>query len=581
MFGINRRKRDVFDTLFGRGADLARQEFTPQPVAPAAPSAATPAAAEPTADMGRGDVVAGSVVEAPVHYRWQDGDKFPGGFGPTQLLTADYWTLRARSVQLFEENHYARGVIRRLLTNVINSGLHLEAIPEESILGYPADGLADWSEETETKFNLWGSEPNICDFAERSTFGSLQAQAFTEALIAGDVLVVLRQDQRTKLPRIQLISGARVQTPFLSSGSHNGNRIVHGVELDANDRHVAYWVTQKDGEPKRLPAYGEKSGRRLAWLAYATEKRLDDVRGKPILALILQSLREIDRYRDNLQRKAVINSILAMFIKKELPVRSSRGMTSGAVGRGVHKTVDSAGDARRFRTQEYVPGLVIEELNAGETPQSFQTTGTTEEFGKFEEALVQSVAWHLEIPPEILQLSFSSNYSASQAAVYEFKLYLNKAHTAWAECFCQPIYAEWLYAAVLAKRIVAPGLVESWRDYTKSDTYSAWMSSDWAGQIKPAVDPVKVMRAATEALNEGLTTRARLCREYFGMKFSKVAPQLARENVMLAEARRPLLALEASLKPTPQLPPPGGSKSPPEEEGDDDTNDEDAKELVN
>jgi hypothetical protein len=53
------------------------------------------------------------------------GDKFAGGFGATKVFTPDYWTLRQRSEQLFHENLYARGLIRRLVTNEINTGLTL------------------------------------------------------------------------------------------------------------------------------------------------------------------------------------------------------------------------------------------------------------------------------------------------------------------------------------------------------------------------------------------------------------------------------------------------------------------------
>jgi hypothetical protein len=54
---------------------------------------------------------------APFRYSFDDGSKFAGGFGVTELLLADYWTLRQRSSQLFEQNLYARGLIRRLVTN--------------------------------------------------------------------------------------------------------------------------------------------------------------------------------------------------------------------------------------------------------------------------------------------------------------------------------------------------------------------------------------------------------------------------------------------------------------------------------
>src|SRR5690606_27010734 len=123
--------------------------------------------------------------------------KWTNSFGPTQILWTDYWTLRARSAQLFKQNLYARGLIRRLVNNEINTGLHLEATPEEKLLGYGDDALADWTEDVENRFALWGKESTLCDHFELITFGALQETVRREALIDGDILVVLQQDQRT------------------------------------------------------------------------------------------------------------------------------------------------------------------------------------------------------------------------------------------------------------------------------------------------------------------------------------------------------------------------------------------------
>lgn len=481
---------------------------------------------------------------APYRFAYHDGDKFPGGFGATQLLTADYWTLRARSSQLFRTNLYARGLIRRLVTNEINTGLHLEATPDEGILGFEEDGLADWSELVENRFHIWEKAGSLCDHRGASSFGALQAQARTAALIDGDVLVMLRQDRVTGLPRVQLISGSAVQTP-MRARPRAGNRIEHGVELDALDRHVAYWVRQRDGSAKRLPVKGEKSGRRIAWLIYGTDKRLDDVRGEPVLSLFLQSLREIDRYRDSVQRKAVINSMLAMFIKKTEDKIGSTPITGGAIRRGVVAAdPGDGGGTRTYQTAEHIPGLVLDELQHGEEPQAFGAQGTDEKFGEFEEAIIQSFAWANEIPPEILRLAFSNNYSASQAAINEFKIYLNKVRNSFGESFCHPIYEEWLLSEALMQRLEAPGLIEAWRDPSKYDVYGAWVSGDWAGHIKPSTDIFKQARGYKMLLDEGLITRDRSSRELTGTKYSKNAKKLRRENEALVAALAPLKASE-------------------------------------
>lgn len=476
-----------------------------------------------------------------------DGEKFPGGFGATQLYTLDYWTMRARSAQLFTENLYARGLIRRLVTNEINTGLTPEAAPDEQILGLEEDSLNDWTEVTENRFGLWGKSPTVCDWKHEATWGGLQRQARMEALICGDVLVVLRQNPRTRLPMVQLVSGNDVQTPWGERPRlRTGHYIKHGVEFDAVGRVAAFWVKQSDGSFKRLPAWGEKSGRRLAWLVYGTERRLDDVRGQPLLALVLQSLKEIDRYRDSTQRKAVINSILALFIKKSIDKPGTLPLTGGAVKREQADVSDgtTAGTPRKFNINQYIPGMVIDELQEGEEPVTKGGEGTDVNFGTFEEAIIQAVAWANEIPPEILRLAFSNNYSASQAAINEFKIYLNRVWSEWGETFCSPVYVEWLISEALLGKTNAPGLLAAWRDPSRHDEFAAWVSVDWYGSIKPSTDMLKQAKGSKVLVDQCWSTNAREARITTGTKFSKNVKRVRRENEQKADAARPLLDLQ-------------------------------------
>lgn len=485
-------------------------------------------------------------------FTWDHGEKFAGGLGPIDILFTDYWALRARSSELFQRNLYARGLIRRLISNQINTGLHLEATPEEKILGLEEEALANWSEDVENRFALWGKNAYLCDQDERRSFGAIQEAAQLEALVAGDVLVVLRNDPRTRLPRIQLISGGAVQTPY--SGIPSGVKIEHGVELDGLGRHVAFWVLQGDGTFKRLPAYGEKSGRRLAWLHYGTDNRLGDVRGMPLLGLVLQSIKEIDRYRDATLRKAVINSMLAMFIAKGQDKPGTKPLSGGAVKKGTATTITNDGSPRSYNTAENIPGLVLDELQHGETPHPFQTNHTVENYGAFEEAIIQAIAWANEIPPEILTLSFGSNYSASQAAVNEFKMYLNRVRTRFGETFCSPIYEEWLIAQTLMGRVEAAGFIDSFRTFDQFEIYGAWIACDWSGAIKPAVDLSKLVGGYERLIGIGAITRTRSSRELTGTKYSKNIQKLTRENQQWVEAQRPLLELEAELAKVAQTP---------------------------
>ena len=476
-----------------------------------------------------------------------DGGKFAGGFGETQIQQLDYWTLRARSAQLFNENIYARGLIRRLITNEINTGLTPEAAPDEKILGLPDDALADWTEDVESRHALWAKSPEACDWYKEDTFGAIQRNIRREAYIEGDVLIVLRFNPKTKLPAVQVIQGGSVRTPYADNTKlRAGHTIVEGVELDAQGRHAAFWVKQGDGSHKRIPAYGEKSGRRLAWLVYGTDKRAHEVRGTPLLGIILQSLKELDRYRDSVQRKAVVNSLLAMVVTKSEDRPGTLPITGAAKRRDSADVTDSTTGStpRKFKIGSMGPGVVVDELANGEGVTMFSGQGTDINFGAFEASIAHALAWANEVPPEIYLLAFSNNYSASQAAINEFKIYINRVWTEFGDAVCQPIHAEWLISTLLLGKIQAPGLLEAWRDPEQFDTAAAWLSTDWYGSIKPSTDMLKQAKGSKMLVDEGWSTNAREARITTGTKFSKNIKRLRRENEQKAEAARPLLELQ-------------------------------------
>lgn len=489
-----------------------------------------------------------SAEHAPVaRTEWLDGDKFAGGFGATKLFEMDYWTLRARSSQLFEDNLYARGLIRRFITNEINTGISPECCPDEELTGVSEGDLATWTDKVETRFAIWGKNPMQCDWTQQDTFGAIQQAARLEALVAGDVLVVLRVNPQTNLPMIKLVPGDKVRTP-IGGGAQlaKGHRIRHGVETDARGRTVAHWVqTDEDFKMERVPAWGKRTGRKVSWLVFGTEKRLEQVRGVPLLSLVLQSLKEIDRYRDSVQRKAVVNSLMAMFIKKTEDKQGSRVLTSAASRRGTVQTEDTDGTPRSFNITQQMPGFVPEELQQGEEPVLLGGQGTDTNFATFEQSIIAAVAWANEAPPEIVTLAFSSNYSASQAAINEFKIYLNKVWAQWGDRFCQPIYTEWLLSEVLRGRVKADGLLRAWRNPQEQDVYGAWIACDWYGSIKPSTDMLKQAKGSKLLVNEGWSNNAREARGLTGTKFAKNIKRIKRENELKVEAARPVAEFEA------------------------------------
>ncbi len=489
-------------------------------------------------------------INAHVNFGW-DGQKYPGGWNGDDdafidhTLALDYFTLRQRSSQLFDTNLYGRGIIRRLVTNEVHTGLDLEAAPTQLILELPEEQLELWAERVEVFFNAWANSPLACDHEQRPgmDLGGLTAEARREALVGGDVLVVLRENEETKRPTVQLVGGHLVQTPLDHALQ---GEVEHGVELDANGRHVAYHVMNSEtGMSTRVPAFGANSGRRVAWLMYGTDKRIGQVRGAPMLSIVLQSLREIDRYRDSTQRKAIINSILSLWIEKGEDKPGSNPLTSGAVRKGTTQVADVNGNASSVNFADKIPGYVIENLQVGEKPHAFKSDGgDTVQFPEFEASIIAAVAWACEIPPEILRLSFDSNYSASQAALNEFTLYLQIQRTRIAKAFSQLIYEEWLASSVLNGTIQAPGFFEAYANLSLYETKAAWVNAAWIGAVKPVTDMLKMAKAFEIMVDRGWTTNARVSRMLTGTKWSDNARILLKEREVLPTPEAEALSLQ-------------------------------------
>ena len=327
--------------------------------------------------------------------------------------------------------------------------------------------------------------------------------------------------------------------------------IVDGVKLDSRGRHLGYWIRndtvdrpvnidQWEDRYTYIPARGEKSGRRTAWLVYGPDKREDGVRGEPLLGIAITALKTILNYRDSAALKADLNSKIVGFIKRTKDVPPSMNLSQGAVRR-TEVTADATGETPPVTMQEVLPGMYLERLQPGEEPAPYSQMGTDVNFGPFEAAVIAGLAWALEIPPEILILSFRSNYSASQAALQEFKIFLNKERPRFAGEHCQNLLEEWFIAELLIGKIQAGEFLAAYTDPMRYDEVAAWLKTDWNGAIKPSVDIVKQTVGYKTMVNECWITNDRASRELTGTKYSENCRRVRRENELKIDAIRPIL----------------------------------------
>lgn len=464
-----------------------------------------------------------------------DGDKFFRSFGTTKdFAYIDYYTLRKRSIQLFRSNPYCRALIRRLLRNEIGTGLSLEPDIISSKVGITEDQAIEITEQIATDWKLWSNDEYIVDYNRQKTLHQLAADARQTALISGDCLIVMDINPATKLPYIRIIDGSEIQTPFEFSIAA-GHEIKYGIEFDAQKRQVAYWVANYENgllKHKRIPAYGVKSGRKIAWMIYGTDRLLDEVRGEPILAIMLTMINDLDKYKDAELRAAVVNAIIPLYISKTQPTPGSGIMMNGATKRETATATDSNGSTRNLQISSMIPGTVVNEMAYGEQIQSFDTKRPNINFKSFQDAMLDVFAFVAEIPPEIYKLQFQSNYSASRQANNEYEIYLQFRYFFFGKEFYQPIYNEFFVSSVMLGKYPADNFLDAWWN-SDWQTYNSWILAEWTGLSRPSVDIMKDVSAAKEAIGMRISTYDKQAKKISGMSFSAVLKKLARENDMM------------------------------------------------
>lgn len=462
---------------------------------------------------------------------------------PSEDIDANNYTLRQRSRILYATAPIATAALKRQRTNIVGPGLRLKSAIDRETLGMSKEQAETWQRKTQAEFDLWARRKQACDATGVNNFYAMQQLVALSWPMSGDVFALVKRRPATPLMpyslRLHLLEADRVRTPTARGGSlfaanmtkgkaDNGNTIYDGVEVDSDGAIVAYhiantWPFQYDGAVEtfvRVEAYGRDTGLPNV-LHIMDSERPEQYRGVPYLAHVIEPLLQLRRYTEAEIMAAVVQSFFTAFIKTE----------AGADDIPFNEPLGEGAEPVSHDTNEYELGPgTLNVMEPGEDVVFGSPTHPNSGFDVFIRALCEQVGAALEIPADLLMMSFNSSYSASRAALLEAWKGFKMRREWLSDDFCRPVYEIWLTEAVARGRISAPGFL------TDPIIRQAYLGSEWIGPSQGQLDPVKEVNAAVTAIDNGLSTREAEAIKLNGSEYARNVDKLATENEWLRDA---------------------------------------------
>lgn len=432
-----------------------------------------------------------------------DGEKNLGELGPVIKYELDYNRLRLRSWQSLLENDLSKTIFNKYTNWIIGSGLKLQCTPQKEVL--QAEGIIideSFNRIIEARFSVFSKSKKSSHSGEIS-LNELSKEAFKNARVGGDVLVIARYDKKLKSVTFQLIDGEQVSTPF-NENSFN-NKIKNGIEIDEKGTHVAYHIQKSILEWERISAYDEKTGLRMAFMVYGNKYRLANVRGIPAIATSLETLKKIERYKEAAVGSAEERQKIAFFIEHnqfsngESPLSSQMASLFDADISTDNADIpkDSNGEALA-RTIAATSNKDTYNLTQGSTLKQLESKNELY-FKDFYGTNAEIICSSIGIPPNVAFSVYNDSFSASRTATKDWEHTMDVERADWQEQFYNNVFSIWLHVEVLNNRINIPGYLESFLNGNWI-VLEALTSCRFTGAMFPHIDPLKEVKAEREKL---------------------------------------------------------------------------------
>jgi lambda family phage portal protein len=423
--------------------------------------------------------------------------------------------------------------------SVIGANFRPFCKPDWKALGLSPEWAKDFKQQIEAKWRAYAEDPRkLADATRSQTVSQMFGMAYRTYLIEGECLGIVgwkpQQLNKTTL---------RIVDPDLLCNPNNGpdsNRQRGGISLTRDGAAYRYhfrqghqnsaWSDAGDFRWKSI-ARERKTGRPQV-LHFFDKLRDGQTRGVSRLAPIVEKLKMEDQYSRVELQAAVINAVLAAFIKSPLGPEAIDEMFTEGDGANALQAMQM--DRNKFYKENggvKLGGARLTALYPNDEIGMVNTARPAAQFADFEAAVLRQIASGLGISYEQLASDWSKvNYSSARAALIEIWRGWTARRTAFAQGFCQLFFMAWLEEQILDGHVALPANAPDFRA-----NWASYARAKWIGPGKGFVDPVKEAQAAAMRISLGLSTAEEEAAELTGSDWSDNIDQIKFEIAQMPD----------------------------------------------
>lgn len=391
-------------------------------------------------------------------------------------------TVRARARDLERNSDLMNSVISAFVRNVVGKGFILQA----------ETGNENLNAEIEKLWKIWCKKRN-CDVTGTQSLNQILRMIVRRKKVDGGVLLVKRITGGGVLPlqlqvfEVDELDGSQV------APKHKGNRVVGGIEYNAYNRPVGYWIRQYslDGMSITEPIYIDAK----KVIFYFNKHRPSQLREMSDMSQTLTRIRDANEFITAVSMKQRIEACFGIGIKRNYPT-TGFGRPGAAVPAGPRQT---------YEGKSIAPGMILE-MNPGDELQQINPQGQASDASGFLKLLQRMIGAGQGLSYESTSRDMSqSTYSSARQSLIEDGMTYEEEGELLADVMDE-IYESFIISAVLAEAIPL-SVTEFWNN--KDDYFRHSFEKPPKGWI----DPSKEATATKIALQTGQKTFKQIAAE--------------------------------------------------------------------